>query len=74
MVRDSPRFQPLLLSAFPPDWFVVRPEKRQESGATLTELGFAVGASWKQSASPERSKTGNGSPQDNPERKRRKGR
>jgi Helicase conserved C-terminal domain len=74
MVRDSPRFQPLLLSAFPPDWFVVRPEKRQELERLLTELGFAVGTSWKQSAIPERSKNGNGSPPDNPERKPRKGR
>jgi hypothetical protein len=72
MVRDSPRFQPLLLGAFPPNWFVVRPEKRPELERLLTELGFAVGASWKQSAIPERSKTGDGSPRDNPERKHRK--
>ena len=72
MMRDSPRFRPLVLSAFPPDWFVVRPEKRQELERLLAELGFAVGTSWK--PSPERSTTGNGSPQDDPERKRRKGR
>jgi hypothetical protein len=72
MVRDSPRFQPLLLGAFPPNWFVVRPEKRPELQRLLTELGFAVGASWKQSAIPGRGKTGDGSPRDNPERKRRK--
>ncbi|HEY7159161.1 MAG TPA: helicase-associated domain-containing protein [Gemmataceae bacterium] len=72
MVRDSPRFQPLLLGAFPPNWFVVRPEKRPELERRLTELGFEIGASWKQSALPERSKTGDGSPRDNPERKRRK--
>ncbi|HTU16949.1 MAG TPA: helicase-associated domain-containing protein [Gemmataceae bacterium] len=72
MVRDSPRFQPLLLGAFPPNWFVVRPEKRSELERRLTELGFAVGASWKPSAIVERSKTGDGSPRDNPKRKHRK--
>ncbi len=72
MVRDSPRFQSLLLGAFPPNWFVVRPEKRPELERLLTELGFAVGASWKQSAIPERGKTGDGSPRDNPGRKHRK--
>lgn len=72
MVHDSPRFQPLLLGAFPPNWLVVRPEKRQELERRLTELGFAVGASWKQSAFPERSNTGNSSPRNKPGRKRRR--
>lgn len=72
MVRDSPRFQPLLLGAFPPNWFVVRPERRPELERRLTELGFALGASWKQSALPELSKTGDSSRRDNPERKHRK--
>jgi hypothetical protein len=72
MVRDSPRFRPLLLGALPPDWFVVRPEKRLELERLLTELGFAVGAPWKPSAIPGRSKAGDGSSRDNPERKHRK--
>jgi hypothetical protein len=72
MVRDSPRFRQLLLGVIPPNWFIVRPEKRPELGRLLTELGFEAGGSWKQSAIPEQSKAADGSPGDDPGRKHRK--
>jgi len=72
MMRDSPRFQPLLLGAIPPNWFVVRADKRPELERLLTELGFAVGASWKQGVAPERSKTADGSSRGSAGRKPRK--
>lgn len=72
MIRDSPRFWPLLQGAFPPSWFVVRQDKRPEVERLLTELGFAVGASWRQSAVSEQSKTVDGPPRENPRRKPRK--
>jgi hypothetical protein len=53
MLRDNPRFQPLLLGAIPPNWFVVRADKRLELERALTELGFAVGTTWKQTAVSE---------------------
>ncbi len=72
MIRDSRHFQPLLLAAVPPNWFVVRPEKRPELERRLTELGFELAASWKQSALPQRSKTVDSSARDDRERKHRK--
>jgi hypothetical protein len=72
MIRDSPRFQPLLLGAFPSSWFVVRPDQRLELERRLTELGFVVGASWKQPAALPRSQTVDGPPGDGAGRKRRK--
>jgi len=53
MIQESARFRPLLLGAIPPSWFIVRPDKRPELERLLTELGFALGASWKPVA-PER--------------------
>lgn len=72
MIRDSPRFRPLLLGAIPPNWFVVRQDKRPELEQQLTELGFAVGASWKQSAIPEQNKTAESALRESPGRKSRK--
>jgi len=72
MIRDSPRFRPLLLGAVSPNWFVVRQDKRPEVERLLTELGFAVGASWKQSAVPERGMNVDGSPGESPGRRTRK--
>lgn len=72
MVRDCLRFQSLLLGAVPPNWFVVRPEQRPELERRLSELGFAVGLSWKQSAALEPGKTVDGSAGESSGRKPRK--
>ena len=69
-IRNSPRFQPLLLGAVPPHWFIVRKDKQEDLQRLLTELGFAVGAAWKQAAAGGRGD--DGSPSRKPGRKPRK--
>jgi hypothetical protein len=44
MIRESPRFQPLLLGHVPPNWFLVRPERRETLERLLEELGFVPAA------------------------------
>jgi hypothetical protein len=53
MILSSPRFQPFLLGHVPPNWFILRPEKRAELEGLLADLGFAVGASYQLAAPPE---------------------
>jgi hypothetical protein len=72
MMQDSPRFRSLLQDFFPPNWFVVRQDKRPELERLLTELGFVVGASWKPSAVPDRSNTVDSPPRESSGRKPRK--
>jgi hypothetical protein len=47
MILSSRRFRPLLLGHVPPNWFIVQPEKQAELERLLTELGFAVGSSYR---------------------------
>lgn len=47
MILASQEFQPLLLGHVPPNWFIVRPERREELERLLAELGFSVGGSYK---------------------------
>ncbi len=46
-ILGSERFRPLLQGHIPPDWFLVHPGQQAELTRLLSELGFALGHSWK---------------------------
>lgn len=47
VLREHRRFRPFFLAHVPPNWFIVRPEKREELERLLEEMGFATNVSWK---------------------------
>ena len=73
-IRSSRRFRPLLLGHVPPDWFIVRPEKRAELEQLLTELGFSLGGSYQLTPAAEADKIAAGSRPARSGRRSRKGR
>ncbi len=70
MILASEQFRPLLLGHVPPNWFLVRPEKREDLERLLKDLGFALGGSFQFAAVAEEETTESKRPRGRPRKKK----